>query len=70
MFVRRVRSACPSNAVRRDAAVSPEKMDDVVDPSVSRSREPDAEDGAEVDNEDVAEGEDDRPANAGRGKGR
>lgn len=70
MLVRRERSACPSNAVRRDADVSPEKMEDVVDTSVSRSREPDAEDGAEADDEDVAEGDGDRPANTGRGKGK
>ncbi len=70
MFVRRERSACPSNTERRAADVSPEKMDVVVDTSVSRSREPDADDGAEADEEDVAEGEADRPANGGRGKGR
>ena len=70
VFVRRDRSACPSITARRVPVVRPENIEDVVDASVSRSTEPDDEDGADAEDEDAADRLEDSAENAGRDKGR
>ena len=70
MFVRRERSACPSSTARREPAVSPEKIDDVVDASGSRSSDPDVDEGAVAEVDDAEDAVEANADNGGRDKGK